>query len=337
MKRLALLLAIAGCGTNAGTGSDLGGDSMNAGDGAVDGGGGDDQGPVPDGQSSLRGFPATGPWVSFYGNATQMGDLAKAASTFRVLNIDADPVQGNFTSAQLQQLRAGGQNRVISYLNIGSCEHYRSYWNTAPSGLVSCSANTAAQLGPYNGYPDEVWMNPSNADYQNLIVQYVAPTLAARGIDGFFLDNLELIGHGTGTSNGPCDAACVQGCLDIVGKLRTAFPDLLIVMQNATSDKTRLGTTTSGVPFPSLLDGVSHEEISFPMADQTALGQLVAWHNLQLTPGGRHFFVGTEDYVGNCNNTTDAMTAYMTSRSNGLEPYATDASSGQRVVCYWPF
>jgi cysteinyl-tRNA synthetase len=337
MKRLVLLLALAGCDASEGAATDGGGDASMTDEGAPGDGGGDDQGPVPDGESSSRGFPATGPWVSFYGTASEMGDLAKAASTFRVINIDADPTQGNFTDAQIQQLRAGGQNRVISYLDLGSCENFRSYWSSAPSGLVSCSANTAAQLGAYAGYPDEVWMNPSNPDYQNLIVQYVAPTLAARGVDGFFLDNLEIVEHGTMTTDGPCDAACAQGGLDLVGKLRAAFPDLLIVMQNATSDKTRLGKTSSGVPFPSLLDGVSHEEVSFPTADATALGEMMAWRSLGLTPGGRRFFLGTEDYVGSCSNTTDAMTAYSTSRSNGLDPYATDASAGQRVVCYWGF
>jgi cysteinyl-tRNA synthetase len=330
------MLAIAGCDGNVTDGGTVGDAAVNS-DGALLDGGGDDQGPVPDGESSLRGFPVTGPWVSFYGTATEMGDLAKAAATFRVINIDADPAQGNFTDAQILQLRAGGQNRVISYLDVGSCENYRSYWSSAPSGLVSCSANTAAQLGAYAGYPDEVWMNPANVDYQSLIVQYVAPTLAARGVDGFFLDNLEIVEHGTATTDGPCDAACAQGGLDLVGRLRAAFPDLLIVMQNATSDTTRLGKTSSGVPFPSLLDGVSHEEVSFPTADQTALDQMVAWRNLGLTPGGRHFFLGTEDYVGSCSNTTDAMSAYTTSRNHGLDPYATDASAGQRVVCYWPF
>src|SRR5260370_35880977 len=104
-------------------------------------------------------------------------------------------------------------------------------------------------------------MNLGNADYQKLIVEFVAPRLVAQGVDGFFLDNLEIVEHGTATSNGPCDATCAQGGLDLVGKLRAAFPDRLIVMQNATSDFTRLGQT-GGVAFPSLLDGISHEEVT---------------------------------------------------------------------------
>src|SRR5947208_2151913 len=106
-------------------------------------------------------------------------------------------------------------------------------------------------------------MNVGNADYQKLMVDFVAARLAAMGVDGFFLDNLEIVEHGTATTNGPCDAACAQGGLDLVRKLRERFPELLIVMQNATSDVTRLGTT-GGVAFPSLLDGISHEEVYAP-------------------------------------------------------------------------
>ncbi|MCU1280392.1 MAG: hypothetical protein JWM53_3938, partial [bacterium] len=64
-----------------------------------------------DGGTSQRGFPQTAPWVSFYGTAAEMGDLNRVASTFRVINLDADPGGGgNFTTAQIATLKAGGQN-----------------------------------------------------------------------------------------------------------------------------------------------------------------------------------------------------------------------------------
>ena len=288
-----------------------------------------------DAGESKRGFPASDPWLSFYGNATQMNDLARAASTFRIINLDADPDVANFNDAQISMLRGGGSNRVISYLNVGSCEKFRSYWATAPA-FKSCSENVAAQIGPYAGYPDEVWMNVGNADYQALVVDYVAARLAKRGIDGFFLDNLEVVEHGTSTTNGPCDAACAQGGLDLVRKLREKFPDMLIVMQNATSDFTRLGKT-GGIDFPTLLDGISHEEVYQPSYDAQAEAQMKKWSLMELRPGGRTFFIGTEDYVQSCANTTAAKSAYVASRTSGFSPYATDQSSGQKVVCYWPF
>lgn len=299
-------------------------------------GDGDGGAPGDTAPSGKRGFPAAAPWVSFYGTAAEMGDLAKVASTFRVINIDVDPGGGgNFTKAQITQLRAGGTNRVISYFNIGSCENYRTYWKSAP-GYVSCNDNKAAQRGPYDGYPDETWMDVGNADYQKLMVEYVAQRLIDMGVDGFFLDNLEIIEHGTATTNGPCDAKCAQGGLDLVRKLRERFPDALIVMQNATSDVTLKGTT-GGVSFPTLLDGISHEEVYAPTPDGTAEAQLVSWSSAGLKPGGHPFFIATEDYVGDCTKTTAAKSAYDKSRAHGFSPYATDASAGQKVVCYWGF
>jgi cysteinyl-tRNA synthetase len=286
--------------------------------------------------ASTVGFARTAPWLSFYGSAAQMGDLAKAAATFRIIDLDADPVVRGFAPAEIAQLKGGGQNRVISYLNLGSCEKFRDYWSQAPAGLVPCGANTRAQLGPYAGYADEVWMNPGDADYQRLILEHVAPRLVAQGVDGFFLDNLEVVEHGTATSNGPCDDACAQGGLDLVRRLKEKFPSMLLVMQNATSARTLEGTT-GGIPFPALLDGVTHEEVTFPTADPQARDELQRWQMLALKPGGQTFFIGTEDYVGGCDNTTDARTAYTVARGAGFSPYATDRSMGQQSVCYWPF
>jgi cysteinyl-tRNA synthetase len=280
------------------------------------------------------GFPATSPWTSFYGNAGEMGDLAKVAQTFRVINIDVDPDAGNFTDEQIALLKASGKNRVISYMNVGSCEEFRSYWQDAP-GFVSCGSNKAAQLGPYDGYPDEVWMDPSNEDYQKLIVEHVAPRLVARGIDGFYLDNLELLGHDPDEENGPCNAQCRQGGLDLIRKLREKFPDMLIVMQNGTSDVTRLGTT-AGVEFRRLLDGIAHEEVYAPEYDKLAEAELLAWKSMNLkSRDGKPFALLVEDYVGDCNNSKDATVAIARSLDNGFSPYVSDESGEQRVVCFW--
>ena len=276
------------------------------------------------------------PWMSFYGDVSTIGSTATVASTFRVMDVDLDPDTGNFSPNDVVTLKNNGRNVVLSYLDIGSCENYRSYWNTVPAGFLSCQANTAAQAGTYSGYPNEMWMNPSNPAYQHLIVDYVAPRLVAQGADGFYLDNLEIVEHGTGTTNGPCNAACAQGGLDLVRLLRAKYPSLIIVMQNATSDVTRLGQT-GGMSFASLLDGIAHEEVYAPSYDSQAEQQLLSWQAMNLTPNGHPFWIATLDYVNNCSNTTGARAVYTRSRSHGFIPYASDSSAGQNVVCNWGF
>src|SRR6185436_21026753 len=118
-----------------------------------------------------------------------------------IINIDADPGVAAWTAAEITELKAGGRNRVISYMNVGSCENFREYFNQAPPGFVPCKNNLRAQRGRYSGYPDEIWMDPSNPDYSKLIVDHVAVRLAKTGVDGFFLDNMEIVEHGDKTSN----------------------------------------------------------------------------------------------------------------------------------------
>ena len=287
-------------------------------------------------QGAGRGFPLASPWVSCYGSAKDLGDLDKVARTFRVINIDADPGLGNFSAAQIKKLRAGGKNRVISYLNIGSMESFRDYWSRVPAGFVSGKANKTAHRGTYSGYPNETWMDLGNADYQKLIVEYVAPRLVAQGVDGFYLDNMEMVEHGTKTKNGPCSDACSQGGLDLVRRLREKFPRHLIVMQNATSDVTRRGVS-GGVSFPTLLDGIAHEEVYAPRRDREAERELKAWQKMNLKPGGKRFWIATEDYVGSCSEKAAAQKVYKDSAAQGFSPYVTDASSGQQGICYWSF
>ncbi|QBC33031.1 endo alpha-1,4 polygalactosaminidase [Pandoraea sp. XY-2] len=275
------------------------------------------------------------PWVSYYGNVAHL-DLARMASTFRLIDIDADPDQGNVTPAQIATLKADGTNRVISYLNLGACERFRSYWQHAPAGFLPCGRNRRAHLGRYDGYRDETWMNPSDPAYRKLIVSYVAPRLIAQGVEGFYLDNLELIEHGVRTRNGPCDTACQQGALDLVRELREAFPDKILVMQNATGPATRHGLT-GGVAFASLLDGIAHEEVYAPTYDAAVERELLTWSREHPGMQGRKLWIGTLDYVGGCGNARQAKIVFSRSRARGFSPSVSDASAGQNVVCYWGF
>jgi cysteinyl-tRNA synthetase len=285
------------------------------------------------------GLREPGPWISFYGTARQMGDIEHVARAFRIINIDADPAAdgGNFTDAQLRRLRGDGRNTVLSYLNIGSCERVRTYWASAPNGLVPCGSNRAAWLGAYDGYPDETWMDPSNEAYRRLLLDLVARRIAARGVDGFYLDNLEIAEHDDPASESWCSPSCRQGALDLVRMIRERFPNLVLVMQNATGEAMRLGRT-GGIPFPALLDGVVHESVYTPALDEQAEHELMLWQQMGLrSRENLPFFIGVEDYVGACSNTAAARASYARSRAHGFAPYASDVSSSQKVTCYWPF
>lgn len=279
--------------------------------------------------STARLLPAKPVWTAYYGQASNV-DLVKMASTFKVIVIDADPGLGPaFTNAQIATLKASGV-RVLSYLDLGSCETWRTYWTTVPAGFVSCGANTAAQLSRYGS--DEYWMNPGNADFQNLLVNYVAPRLAAAGVDGFMLDNFEIVGHTATQSQGPCDAACSQGGLDLVGRLRANYPNLSIVLNNAPTVATN--GTTGGVAFPTLVDGVFAEQVFSP-TNTGLVQQLQSWSTLAQNLGRSSFFVGTLDYAPTCTDSSYAQTDWTTSEQAGFSPSI--ATTSLQSICWWSF
>jgi endo-alpha-1,4-polygalactosaminidase (GH114 family) len=149
-------------------------------------------------------------------------------------------------------------------------------------------------------------------------------------VDGFFLDNMEIVEHGaSGSGTGaPCDRACAAGALALVARLRRAFPEFVIIMQNATSAATR-EAVVNGVPFPRLLDGVSREEVYTPRYDADAEAELLAWKNIGPAAGGDPLSITTLDYLGNCSDRRRALRVYTRSRSNGFSPYVTISSADQ--------
>jgi cysteinyl-tRNA synthetase, unknown class len=277
-------------------------------------------------------LPASPQWVVYYGDGSGI-DIAKTASTFKLIVIDADPGTGTpaFSASQIAALKAKGA-KVLSYLNFGACETSRTYWNTVPSGYVSCGSNTAARISKYQGYP-EYWMNPANADYQNLIVNYVAARLAATGVDGFMLDNFELVGHGANASSAPCDATCTQGGLDLVKKLRDTYPNLSVVLNAAPVSV--IGGTSGGVSFPWLVDGVLAEEVFLPSTTTELVQQLKSWQSTEQNLGRTSFFAGSLDYVSSCSATSTAKNGWTAALQAGLSPSV--STSALSSICWWSF
>ncbi len=288
-----------------------------------------------EGISEKRGFPVGFPWVSFYGSADGV-DLKRVKEYFRIINIDADPDTGNFTDRQIEYLKNDSINKVILYLNVGSCENWRTYYKKDPSGFKSCVNSKALTTFYSNEYPDEMWADLTNYEYQNLIINYVAKRLVHRGVDGFFLDNLEVIEHGQFEKYGPCGEKCFQGEFDIVYKLRKKYPDRLIVMQNATSDIT-LNGYSNGVWFFLLLDGVSHEEVYSNGGDLEALTQMKKWRDTKITINSFLFWLAVEEYVGKCDSQhkREAETLYKKATDDGFYAYVTDESSIQQSPCFF--
>ena len=77
---------------------------------------------------------------------------------------------------------SGYTNYVFSYINIGSLEGFRDYYDEFED----------LSLGSYENWDDEVWIDVSDERWQDFILNELAPSLIEKGIDGFFVDNCDV-------------------------------------------------------------------------------------------------------------------------------------------------
>ena len=72
--------------------------------------------------------------------------------------------------------------KIYAYLNIGSLENYRPYFNEFKEKT----------LGLYENWEDENWMDVSDVAWQKLIVDKLGRDIVDKGFDGFFIDNCDV-------------------------------------------------------------------------------------------------------------------------------------------------
>ena len=89
-----------------------------------------------------------------------------------------------FTKEEIGAFRDEG-HQVYSYLNVGSLEDFRSYYEDYKDLI----------LGPYENWEEEYWIDVSNGRWQTFIIQELAPALLEKNVDGFFVDNCDVYWH----------------------------------------------------------------------------------------------------------------------------------------------
>lgn len=97
-----------------------------------------------------------------------------------------------FTSQELNQIRTkanGGSRLLICYMNIGSAEKFRYYWQSDWK-----LHNPKWIKKKYEGYSDEFWVQFWDSEWQNILFgnsdSYLSKIQAAQ-FDGVYLDNIE--------------------------------------------------------------------------------------------------------------------------------------------------
>ena len=96
---------------------------------------------------------------------------------FDTLVIDAQ----YYSEEQIDNLHENN-GKVYSYLNIGSLENFRDYYDTYAD----------LSLGVYENWEEEVFIDVTSDRWQEFIIDELAPALVDKGIDGFFIDNVDV-------------------------------------------------------------------------------------------------------------------------------------------------
>lgn len=205
------------------------------------------------------------------------------------------------TAAQVRSLRADGII-VLGYLSVGTIEPWRSWF-----GQVK-----AYRLDLWGDW-DEWYADVSAPGYRKVIADEVAPAMLAKGLDGLFLDNVDMIE--THPSRAP-------GMQALVGTLsaRAHAQGRLLFAQN--------GADTIA-PMLAYLDGWNLEDVTrgydFDAERYVRIPAEDVAYNLQALRGVRAagLFTTATDYVA-AGDTAATDEAVRNARSAGALPFVSD-------------
>lgn len=86
-----------------------------------------------------------------------------------------------FTDNEISYMKSKGKV-IYSYLNVGSIEDFRDYYDDYKD----------LTLGDYENWDEERWIDVSNKDWQDFVINNLAYTILNKGIDGLFIDNVDV-------------------------------------------------------------------------------------------------------------------------------------------------
>lgn len=98
-------------------------------------------------------------------------------SNYKYVSVELD----EFGDSNIERLNSKGVN-FLAYLNIGSLETYRDYYDDYESYTFK----------DYDNWPDERWIDVSNSNWQDFVVNTLAKGFKDRNAYGVYLDNVDV-------------------------------------------------------------------------------------------------------------------------------------------------
>ena len=107
-------------------------------------------------------------------------DLQQLTKSYQTMVLDAT----NLDKSDIKQLHSESQ-QIFAYLNVGALETSNSFYQDFKD----------LTFKPYDNWPDEYWLDVTDSAWQDFLVHKLAQILKDKGVDGLFLDNLDVYDH----------------------------------------------------------------------------------------------------------------------------------------------
>ena len=178
--------------------------------------------------------------------ATSYQDLgvfvgAESSAISKMVNYNTVIIDAQyFTQEEIATIKTSGA-KVYSYLNIGSIEDFRSYFNDF----------SHLSLGAYENWPGEFWIDVSDKSWIDYNIQTIAKGLVDKGIDGFFIDNIDVYYYSATDE-------IYQGLSSFLTQLKASYQ--LPVLLNGGYSFVQ-STLSNGTQLSSLMNGITHESV----------------------------------------------------------------------------
>ena len=117
---------------------------------------------------------------SSYGVFLSITENLQLLDRYETVVIDAQ----YFSREEIENFRSKGHT-VYSYVNVGSIEDFRDYYETYKD----------LALSPYENWDEEYWIDVSDGRWQDFILKELLPSLLLKDVDGFFVDNCDVYYH----------------------------------------------------------------------------------------------------------------------------------------------
>ena len=119
----------------------------------------------------------------------------------------------------------------IAYLNIGEAEEYRWYYSDIKKEWL---------LGKNPNWERHFYIDVNNADWQKLILDRILPRIFRSQFAGVFLDMIDI-------ASPELYPASRDGVIKLISKIREAYPDKVILMNNGVFLAASVGELIDGI------------------------------------------------------------------------------------------